>query len=433
MDDKKGTGTGDKLKILKKYISEKNIIQGLRYIILALLVFLCGVIAVASFERGAGLPVILTLASAAALVFSMVMKIFVMRTFLRKIAWYVIDSLLLLVFTVFSSWGISLVFGSSYIFLVYMLVLSEYYLSAPSLRDCAIMFAVNLAAYTVVYIINAVVRNEFGSAFLISSQYFLVLIVLVLHFIMFNFAMTVSRKNKQIEDNLRELEESRNELLRAYEKVEEATVIEERNRIAKEIHDTAGHSLTTVIMQTEAARLAMEKDPARARHCIDAANLQAKNCLEELRLSVHLLSGRRENVTLKEYLEGILDETAEGTSFTVRSKIDDVEMKDEAERFISNTLREGISNGIRHGGSTAFFFELKDMGNYVELLLSDNGAGADMSKFKEGFGLSGMRAKAEALGGMSNFSSEPGEGFEIRLSLPGSLKIAKNPQQGDKI
>ena len=433
MDDKKGTGTGDKLKILKKYISEKNIIQGLRYIILALLVFLCGVIAVASFERGAGLPVILTLASAAALVFSMVMKIFVMRTFLRKIAWYVIDSLLLLVFTVFSSWGISLVFGSSYIFLVYMLVLSEYYLSAPSLRDCAIMFTVNLAAYTVVYIINAVVRNEFGSAFLISSQYFLVLIVLVLHFIMFNFAMTVSRKNKQIEDNLRELEESRNELLRAYEKVEEATVIEERNRIAKEIHDTAGHSLTTVIMQTEAARLAMEKDPARARHCIDAANLQAKNCLEELRLSVHLLSGRRENVTLKEYLEGILDETAEGTSFTVRSKIDDVEMKDEAERFISNTLREGISNGIRHGGSTAFFFELKDMGNYVELLLSDNGAGADMTKFKEGFGLSGMRAKAEALGGMINFSSEPGEGFEIRLSLPGSLKIAKNPQQGDKI
>lgn len=433
MDDKKGTGTGDKLKILKKYISEKNIIQGLRYIILALLVFLCGVIAVASFERGAGLPVILTLASAAALVFSMVMKIFVMRTFLRKIAWYVIDSLLLLVFTVFSSWGISLVFGSSYIFLVYMLVLSEYYLSAPSLRDCAIMFAVNLAAYTVVYIINAVVRNEFGSAFLISSQYFLVLIVLVLHFIMFNFAMTVSRKNKQIEENLRELEESRNELLRAYEKVEEATVIEERNRIAKEIHDTAGHSLTTVIMQTEAARLAMEKDPARARHCIDAANLQAKNCLEELRLSVHLLSGRRENVTLKEYLEGILDETAEGTSFTVRSKIDDVEMTDEAERFISNTLREGISNGVRHGGSTAFFFELKDMGNYVELLLSDNGAGADMTKFKEGFGLSGMRAKAEALGGMINFSSEPGEGFEIRLSLPGSLKIAKNPQQGDKI
>lgn len=422
---------GKKIRALKQYIQERSILQGLRYVILALLVFLCGVIAVASVERGMGFPAIFTLASAVALVFSMVMKVFVMRTFLRKLAWYVLDSLLLLVFTVFSNWDISLVFGSSYIFLVYMLVLSEFYLSAPSLRDNAIMFAVNLAAYTAVYIGNAVIRNEFGSAFLISSQYFFALIVLLLHFIMFNFAMTVSRKNKQIEENLRELEESRNELLRAYEKVEEATVIEERNRIAKEIHDTAGHSLTTVIMQTEAARLALEKDPARARRSIDAANLQAKNCLEELRLSVHLLSGRRENVTLREYLEGILEETANGTSFTVRSKIDDVEMTDEAERFISNTLREGISNGIRHGGSTAFFFELKDMGNYVEVLLSDNGSGVDMSKFKEGFGLSGMRAKAEALGGMIQFSSEPDEGFEIRLSLPGSLKVSGKPKQGE--
>lgn len=426
MDKKKGKGAGDKLKTLKKYIQEKNIIQGLRYLILALLAALCCVIAFASVERGNGAPVIITLASAVALVFSMVMKIFVMRTFMRKIAWYVFDSLLLLVFTVFSSWNISLVFGSSYAYLVYMLVLSEYYLSAPALRDDIIMFAVNAAAYTVVYAVNAAVNNDFGSAFLISSQYFLVLIVLVLHFVMFNFAMTVSRKNKQIEVNLREIEESRNELQRAYDKLEEATVIEERNRIAKEIHDTAGHSLTTVIMQTEAARLAMDKDPARARHCIDAANLQAKNCLEELRLSVHLLSGRRENVTLKEYLEGILEETANGTSFTVRSKIDDVEMTEAAERFISNTLREGISNGIRHGRSTAFFFELKDMGNYVELLLSDNGSGTDMHTFKEGFGLSSMRAKAEKFGGMVQFSSEPGEGFEIRLSLPGKWKKTKS-------
>ena len=49
-----------------------------------------------------------------------------------------------------------------------------------------------------------------------------------------------------------------------------------------------------------------------------------------------------------------------------------------------------------------------------------------MTKFKEGFGLSGMRAKAESLGGMINFSSEPGEGFEIRLSLPGKWKKTKS-------
>ena len=66
MDEKKGKGAGFKLKTLKKYISEKNIIQALRYVILALLVCLCGAIALASLERGTGLPVIITLASAIA-------------------------------------------------------------------------------------------------------------------------------------------------------------------------------------------------------------------------------------------------------------------------------------------------------------------------------------------------------------------------------
>ena len=414
-------------KALRLMFKDGNFLQVLRVIILILLGVLCVVVAVSSIRQGA-LAVIMTSSAAFALVASMAVKIFAMGSFRRKIVWYVFDSLVLIVLTVFSSWRVSIVYNTSYCYLIYALVLSEYYLSAPTLRDNFIMFAVNLAAYTVVYVINALIHNEVSTAFDISSEYVFAFILLVLHFVMFNFAMTVSRKNKQIEQNLRELEDSRNELLRAYEKVEEATVIEERNRIAKDIHDTAGHSLTTVIMQTEAARLAVDKDPAEAKQRIAAANLQAKNCLEELRLSVHLLSGRNVNITFKQYLENILGETAD--VFTIRSKIDDIELTDEAERFIANTLREGISNGIRHGGSTAFFFELKDAGNYVEMLLSDNGSGVNMADFKEGFGLSGMRAKAESLGGMVNFSSEEGEGFEIRLSLPGKYKV--QPAGGQK-
>ena len=65
------------------------------------------------------------------------------------------------------------------------------------------------------------------------------------------------------------------------------------------------------------------------------------------------------------------------------------------------------------------------MGNFIEFLLSDNGRGADMKTFKEGFGLSGMRAKAEKLGGMVRFDSEEGEGFEIELSLPGKWKTTE--------
>ena len=422
-------GKKGRLHALWKSLTGKNSAQGLRIVVLLLFVIACAAIVLPVALRPR-FPSILALPVALLLLASLAAKVFLVRDFYHKIALYVLDCVLLVLFNVFAGWEIdSLVRQASYSYLIYVCVLSEFYLSAPTLRDDAIMFGVNLAAYTVVYIVNAVLVGEFDRAFDLSSQYFVGLIVIVLHFIMFGFAMTLARKNRQIEENLRELEESRNELMRAYEKVEEATVIEERNRIAKEIHDTAGHSLTTVIMQTEAARLALGKDDAEAKRCIDAANLQAKSCLDGLRLSVHLLSGRRDDISFRDFLQEIIAGSSEGTGLTVRSKIDDIAMTEEAERFIANTLREGISNGVRHGGSTAFFFELRDMGSYVEFLLSDNGRGVDRKQFKEGFGLSGMRAKAEALGGMVHYAFEPGEGFEIRLSLPGALKRPAQPDR----
>ncbi len=419
-------------KKLRGLFRDENLVQVIRIFILILLTVLCIVAALSTVRLGV-LAVSFTSSAAFVLVLSMSMKVFVMRSFTSKIAWYVIDCVALVVLTVFSSWRVPVVFNTSYCYLIYAVVLSEFYLSAAFLRDNLIMFGVNFGAYTIVYVVNSAVYQQVGTAFDISSEYVFALILLVLHFVMFNFAMTVSRKNRQIRQNIRELEENRNELLHAYDKLEEATVIEERNRIAKDIHDTAGHSLTTVIMQTEAAKLAVDKDPEEAKRRITAANIQAKNCLEELRLSVHLLSGRREDISFKSYLETVLGETAEGTYLTVRSKIDDLTLTESAERFIANTLREGISNGIRHGGSTAFFFELRDAGNYVEFLLSDNGTGVDMADFKEGFGLSGMRAKAEALGGMVQFSSECGEGFEIRLSLPGRYKVSSIREGGERL
>ena len=407
---------------LKKFLADIGVIRFLEIVIILLMIVMCIPVTLASVESGV---IGFTVTAMVALVLSMVVKVFFAKTFKRKIFWYVVDSVLLIALIVFS--GLRNKSGdiATYSYIVYILVLSDFYLSGPTLRDNVIMFAVSFGTYTVTYLTLAIVNNYIASAFKTSSEYFFVLIVFFLHFMMFNFSMTVYRKNRMIEENVKELEESRNELLHAYEKLEEVTLIEERNRIAKEIHDTAGHSLTTVIMQTEAAKLVVDTDPEKAKKCITAANIQAKNCLEQLRMSVHLLSGKRAGLTFKQFLENILEETSAGTYLTMRSKIDEMELTEEAERFIANTLREGISNGIRHGGSTAFLFELQDKGNYIEFLLSDNGAGVDMKTFEEGFGISGMRAKVQSLGGMLHLSSEPGEGFEICLSLPASCKLSE--------
>ena len=229
---------------LAKMMTAVGFMNWLRLIALGILLVSCVAVTVPLVRQGFT-PAILTVPAALMLILSMCIKIFVMRTFRQKIAWYVIDSIFLALFTVFSGWNDdSIVSSNSYSYLSYLCYLSiftEFYLSSPSLRDAGIMFGCNVVVYTVIYGVGAGINHEFATAFDITSRYFVALIVLTLHFIMFGFSMTVWRKNRQIEENLRELEESRNELLRAYDKLEEATLIEERNRISKEIPSNFGY------------------------------------------------------------------------------------------------------------------------------------------------------------------------------------------------
>lgn len=403
-------------KRLTAFLTEKTAARRIRILVLLLMIVLSLVMVLESFSLRSSsfdYKIFILVPCCLVLILSMIIKMYRADTFRKKIVWYVIDTAVLIVLTVFSD----------YAFLAYILVLSDYYISAPKLLDSFIAFVVCFLLFTVIYIImQTTVQTDFKDVFSVSSEYFMIFVVFVLHFVIYNFSVAVLRKNEQIEDYVKELEKSRNELLAAYDKVEETAVFEERNRIAKDIHDTVGHSITAIIMQTEAARVNMDKDPEKAKECIVAANLQAKMCLEQMRDSVHLLSGTGPQEPLKESLERILTDTVAGTDLKVRSQIEDVALVPEAERFLMNTLRECLSNAVRHGGGTAFLIELNDRGNWIEFFFSDNGSGIDMREFREGFGLTGMRLRTEHFGGMIRFSSEKEEGFEITISLPASLK-----------
>ena len=162
----------------------------------------------------------------------------------------------------------------------------------------------------------------------------------------------------------------------------------------------------------------MESNPEEAKTKIIAANLQAKHALEELRDSVHLLSGSTQNKTLKDALLGIIHESTDGTGLKIRSSIEDITVVEAKYRLLCNTLKEGISNGLRHGGATAFWFELKAENGRLVFLLSDNGSGLQGEHLEMGFGLSAMTERVKALGGEIKFDSQTDEGFEILLTLP---------------
>lgn len=342
-----------------------------------------------------------------ALTVSMLFKVFTMRSFVKKIAFYVFDSIFLFLIAFFSRTIVSTT-------ILYATVLTEFYLAAPYFKDCSYMFGANAVLMSFGFLLDStLIEGVTLQSVELAIQYFMGIGILSLHFMMFNFAMVIWRQNRKIEA-------SKIELLEAYHKLEEATVYQERNRIAKEIHDTAGHSLTTMIMQAESAKLSLKRDtPAYA--AVTAMELQAKNCLEQLRMSIHLLSGRNAKVTFKAYLEQILLETTNSTNLTIRWKIEEMVLSSQVERLIANTLREGIANGLRHGKSTAFIFELKETKEDVVFFLSDNGIGGGKTII-EGYGLRTTREKVEELGGVATFTAHPDEGFDILLKIPKSIK-----------
>ena len=328
----------------------------------------------------------------------------------QKIFCYVLDftSIFLLV----------IITSSAFLILLYLLMLTEVYISTEELIPATVIFLVCVPCYVALYAVVLLLQAEDVSIVKILAQTSTAVVSLSLHFVIVNFLMAFYRQYLKLNRTLKELDESKMELQKAYDELEEVTVLQERQRIAKDIHDTAGHSITTVIMQTEAAKLILEEDPKEAKNKIVAANLQAKHALEELRDSVHLLSGRTEKLPLKDALNQIIIESTDSTGIKIRRSIEDVTVSNEKYRFICNSLKEGISNGLRHGGATAFWFEFRVKEGNVEFVLSDNGCGTDASKIKEGLGLSGMRERVERWGGEVNVSTDFGEGFEIFIRLP---------------
>ncbi len=337
-------------------------------------------------------------------------KFWVFKKYQFKVICYVLDACIMLVLTYFSD--------GMLISTLYIILLSEFYLGQPHMKGNTFMFACNTVSYLAVRAVASALNGVHVEVLAIISNSVNDLFLLGLHFLIFNFVIQIVRRNKDLLGAYAELNASNEKLSKAYAELQEVTALEERQRIAKEIHDTAGHSITTVIMQTEAAKLLVESDPVEAKRRITAANLQAKHALEELRESVHLLSGVGVRPTLKEELAAIIHDSTDGTGIVIRSEIEDIALCDAKSRFICNTLKEGIANGLRHGGATAFWFELKTEGNELHFLLSDNGSGADEGEICEGFGLSGMRRRAESLGGSVAFETQADEGFEIRLVLP---------------
>ncbi|MBC8062834.1 MAG: sensor histidine kinase [Clostridiaceae bacterium] len=227
-------------------------------------------------------------------------------------------------------------------------------------------------------------------------------------------------KNKLIIKNIL-LTDANDNIKEAYRKNEEYLIIEERNKMAREIHDTVGHILTTALVEMEAGNILLRDDVDKASQKIDSAIDQVRKGLVQVRGSVSALKKGEDIDYYNEVLE-LIANTILHTEVAIRYEIDNFSKEDnEIKKCIYRALQEGLTNGIRHGGSTAFVFKLKYNKNELLFSIEDNGKGC--SQIKKGFGLKAMEERVKEVKGKFNIISDKGEGFNIYIDFNSEVKV----------
>ncbi|MGI5142939.1 sensor histidine kinase [Streptomyces sp. CA-106110] len=204
----------------------------------------------------------------------------------------------------------------------------------------------------------------------------------------------------------------------------EAGVADERRRLAAEIHDTIAQGLTGIIAQLQV--VAGASDLTVARTHLDRAAALARHSLGEARRSVHNLAPvDLEHAGLPEALEKTVaqwgERTGVGARFTVTGTA--VSLHDEVSATLLRIAQEALSNTSRHACATRVGVTLSFMGDEVSLDIRDDGRGFDPHRLPErtgtrGFGLDGMRARAERIAGSLVLESEPGQGTAVSARVP---------------
>lgn len=203
--------------------------------------------------------------------------------------------------------------------------------------------------------------------------------------------------------------------------VEQLATSRERNRLARELHDTLAHTLSAMAVQLEGARSLWDAEPERARSMVDRSLAGARSGLEEARRAiVALRASALEELGLVGALAKLAEDISATSSVVARAQIDDPgELDPAVEHAIYRIAEESLANVIRHAGATEATLRLHRHGDRVELIVGDDGVGLDQARpAGDGhLGVAGMRERAKLVGGELAIESTPGSGTTVRLDV----------------
>ena len=212
------------------------------------------------------------------------------------------------------------------------------------------------------------------------------------------------------------------QLTRLAEQARNAAVTEERNRMAREIHDTLAQSFTGILIQLQAAEQVLNGSQSESKVHLDSAMRLARSGLGEARRSVfalrpQLLQGGNIVHALNLLVNSILADSPVKIGLSVSGN--PPVMTSDMESNLLRIAQEAITNAIKHSGGAEIQVRLRIEPDVLKLTIEDDGAGFDphMPNLNSGFGLVSMHERADRIGGELTILTQPGSGTKVHLLI----------------
>ncbi|MGF1589900.1 MAG: sensor histidine kinase [Pleurocapsa sp.] len=208
------------------------------------------------------------------------------------------------------------------------------------------------------------------------------------------------------------------------QQVEELAALQERNRIARDIHDSLGHALTGLNIQMQTAVKLWEKEPIQARSFLGQAQELGKTAMKEVRKSISTLREDKEDEQpLQVKIETLVADFCRGTGLSVRTDISpNISRYSSISSPVATTIyrivQESLTNIFKYAQATDVQIQLNRSREKIYLTVTDNGKGFNPDQNQAGFGLRGMQERVAAVKGQFQLTTSLGQGCKIKIEIP---------------
>jgi signal transduction histidine kinase len=212
-----------------------------------------------------------------------------------------------------------------------------------------------------------------------------------------------------------EEQKSRQKAERLTQQVETLATDLERNRIARDIHDTLGHSLTSLDVQIELAQRLQATEPARAQQSIDLAKKLSSQALDNVRQALGTM--KRSNFDLTEAIVALSEQNQ---PFQIHVDVNFPILSLQSSYQLYCIIQESLTNIQKHAQADRVTITGSIISTGTILEICDNGKGFNLDRPHTGFGLRNMKERVQCLGGEFNLDSEIDRGTQIKIFIPGN-------------